>query len=244
LAALDPSRRTALAQASEQAAYFEVLAGRGANAEQTIREAIDIFVQAGGANPSPTARRNIAKAYRTLARVQESEGKIEDAVASSRESMAGIETLLSRDPKNAQYQTDFHQGLTFEIDLDLLAGGKEEAHRQIERALAFLSPLVRSPAASSNPLVDYSWILVHTPFPDQQNPTAAVESAARAVTLTHESDPEILEILGLAYVNAGKRTQARETLQKALSLIPSTKPGAPVPDLRKTIEGDLASLRP
>lgn len=243
LAALDPSQRTSLTQASVQAAYFEVLAGRGSNAEQTIREAIDIFIQAGGANPSPTARRKIAMAYRTLARVQESKGKIQDAVTSSRESMAGIETLLSHDPKNTQYQTDFHQGLQFDIELDLLAGRKVEAHRQIERALAFLSPLVRSPTASSNPLFDYSWILVHTPFPEQQNPAAAVESAARAVTLTHESDPEILEILGLAYVKAGKRTQAIETLQKALSLIPSPKPGAPAPDLRGTIEGDLANLR-
>ena len=175
--------------------------------------------------------------------MEKSDGKITEALASSQENLAIVEKLLSNDPKSSLYQIDYHQGLTIEIDLELLAGRKEEAHRLTQRALEFLNPLVHSTEASQFSLFDYAWILTHTPFPDQQNPEAAVESARRAVALSHESDPEMLQVLALAFAKAGKRAQAIETFEKALSLLPSPKSGAPVPELRKLLDRDLASLR-
>jgi tetratricopeptide (TPR) repeat protein len=241
---LDPSRRISVAFAMEKVAYYGMTSGKGTNGEQTIQEALDIFVRTADINPSPTARRNLADAYDKLALVQKSTGKIAAALASAEKSRAILEGLLASDPKNQQYQIDVPDAMRLEIELDLLAGKKASARRQTQRALHLLNPLVNSPAASEDSLFDYASILIHTPFPEHQNPAAALDSAVRATALSHESDPEILEALALAQAKAGKRTQSRESLEKALALLPSPKPGDPIPELRKGLERDLANLRP
>ena len=74
--ALDPSRKISLAFAMEKKAYYGMLSGRAANAEPAIQEALDIFLQASRANPSPTARRNVFNAYDTLARVKRATARL------------------------------------------------------------------------------------------------------------------------------------------------------------------------
>jgi non-specific serine/threonine protein kinase/serine/threonine-protein kinase len=240
---LDPSRRISVAFAMEKVAYYGMLSGKGTDGEQTIQEALDIFTQTAEANPSPTARRNLADAYDKLALVQKSSGKVTAALASAQKSRSILEGLLASDPKNQQYEIDVPEALRLEIELDLLAGEMASARRQTERALHLLTPLVNSPAAAEDSLFGYAYILIHTPFPQYQNPAAALDSATRATELSHESDPEILEVLALAQAKIGKRTQSIESLQKALALLQAPKPGDPIPELRKRLERDLASLR-
>ena len=157
--------------------------------------------------------------------------------------MAIVEDLLAGDPKNKQYQIDLHTALRLEIELNLLAAKYADAHRLTERALRFLEPLVRSAGPSELSLFDYASILIHTPFSDEQNPSAALEAAVRAAKLTQESDPETLELLALAWARVGQPTQSIEILQKALALVPAPKPGDPVPELRRSLSQDLADLR-
>jgi tetratricopeptide (TPR) repeat protein len=241
---LDPSRRISLAFAMERVAFYGMLSGKGTNGEQTIEEALDVFrIQAAGANPSPNSRRNLADAYNKLALVQKSNGKMAAALASAEKSRAILEGLLTSDPQNTLYQIDLPEALRLEIQLDLLAGKKAEALRQTELALHLLTPLVRSPQASQVSLFDYAYILINTPFPKLQNPSAALDSATRAATLTRESDPEILEALALGQAKAGRTTQSIESLQKALALLRTPKPGEPIPELRRNLESDLESLR-
>jgi tetratricopeptide (TPR) repeat protein len=240
--ALDPSRRISVAFAMVKVAYYGMLSNKGTNGEQTIQDALAIFIESAGSNPSPPARRNIADTYNKLALAQKSVGKISAALASAEKGRAISEALLATDPKNQQYQLDLPEALKLEIELDLLAGRQAAARRQTERVLRFLEPIVNSPAASETLLFDYSSILTETPFRDQQNSDAALNSATRAVALTHEVDPEMLEALALALDKAGKRAQAAGMIQKAIALLPPTRPGDPIPQLRSTLERELVNF--
>ena len=239
---IDVKARPAVAFAKERVAFFAVMSGETAGVEPPIREALQYYQQAAGEKPSLRALRNIAKTYKTLAEVEKRTGKPVEALAGARQSLAITEKLLAGDPQNKQYQIDLHQALLLLVDLLRSSGQTREARAVTARALEFLDPLVHQPEPSFYHLQDYATLLIETPFPEYRNDRAALTSANRAVELTHGADPWALYLQSRAYENTGDRAQALAAARKALSLLPAARPGAPIPEVRRTLETHLAHL--
>jgi Flp pilus assembly protein TadD len=85
---------------------------------------------------------------------------------------------------------------------------------------------------------DYAQLLATTPFAEFRDDVAALRYARKAVTMTHETDPEVLHVLALAYERNGDRQHAMETDNKALSMLPAGAPSV----FRTTLEADIRRL--
>ena len=245
LRGLDAARAISIeSQASMQnlIALYSARSGEAEKGEAAIGEALKIYESVAGFEPTTRNRWKLGQAYMTQSEVLKDAGKIPEALASIKHGLGITESLHKEDPSNEQFTTDLYMTLAFLVDLDLMAGNKEEAHDQTRRALSLLKPYIEKGDDSIYPLYYYTWILTRTPFPDQQNHAAALAAAKRGAELTHNSDPEFLQLLAAAYRNDGDRSHAREALEKALSLLPPAKPGRRIPQLRRSLEGDLAKL--
>ena len=240
--AADPSKRASLAFARQQVASLAMKAGEAGTAEPEIRKALEIYHQIYGPSPAPSGQRQIALAYLDLGQAQQLTGKAPEAMVSMQRSLELTERLLGGDTKNQQFQMDFYATLSFVIDVELLNGKRAEAHKHTHQALRFLKPLLDVKDTSPYALFCYVAILTKTPFSDMQDHTGALAYAKRAADATNYSDPEFLHNLARAYANVGDSPHSRETVQKALSLVPPPKPGRPPTELRKKLEKDLAKL--
>ena len=240
--AIDLKARPAVAFAKERVAFFAVMSGQREGVEPPIREALQYYQQAAGEKPSLRALRNIAKTHKTLAEVEKRIGKPTEALASARQSLAITEKLLTDDPQNKQYQIDLHQALLLMVDLLRTSGLTREARAVTARALEFLDPLVHRPEPSFYHLQDYATLLIETPFPEYRDDRAAQTAANRAVELTHGADPWALYLQSRAYENSGDLSQSLAAARQALALLPAAKPGAPIPEVRRTLATHLAHL--
>ena len=240
--AIDLKARPAVAFAKERVAFFAVMSGETEGVEPPIREALQYYQQAAGEKPSLRALRNIAKTHKTLAEVEKRTGRPAEALASARTSLAMTEKLLADDPQNKQYQIDLHQALLLMVDLLRASGQTREGRAVTARALEFLEPLVHQPEPSFYDLQDYATLLIETPFAEYRNDGAAQIAANRAVELTHGGDAWALHLQSRAYENAGDRARSLGAARQALSLLPAAKPGAPIPEVRRTLETHLALL--
>jgi hypothetical protein len=92
---------------------------------------------------SAKAWRNIAKAFKNLADVQQITGKLAEALGSVRQSLKISEDHLSKDPRQQQFQIDVHQARMLLIDILSQNGKTEEARAETVRALQFLKPLAQ-----------------------------------------------------------------------------------------------------
>jgi hypothetical protein len=72
---------------------------------------------------------------------------------------------------------------------------------------------------------------------DLRNPAAALPHARRAVEMTKENAPNILDTLALAYHLTGEHASAVETEQKAIALLKADSPA------RREFETNLAKFQ-
>jgi tetratricopeptide (TPR) repeat protein len=163
-----------------------------------------------------------------------------EALGNARRSLGLIQPLLEQDPKNKLLQIDYHMGLILSIDLLQVTGDLPTARVETARAIRFLQPLVEAAEPSLYDLQDYVLLLVSTPFPEFRNDANAVRFAVRAAAMTSRKDPETLDLLARALGRNGDAAQAAATEREALALLPSTNPGAPVPEM---VSGMAANLR-
>jgi spermidine synthase len=73
------------------------------------------------------------------------------------------------------------------------------------------------------PLNNLAWIQATHSQARFRNPKEAVEHALRACELTRYKDPSVLDTLAAAYAAAGRFSDAVDTAEKALKLVPSSK---------------------
>jgi tetratricopeptide (TPR) repeat protein len=233
----NPAARNVVAMARERVAYYAMLAGEPAGAEEAVRGAIATY-EAG--NPTPRLRRNVAMAYNTLAAVQGHAGDPEKALLSCRHALGLSEALQGEDPKNSQYGIDIAQEKVLLIDLLLAAGQQAEARQTTALTLAQL----KAPAHDSNPsiyyLVDYLKLLLETPFIELRAGEDALALAHKAVGMTR--DTETLDLLAKAYRQAGQVDEAVATEKAAIALLPPLPPGRPSPEIRVKLNATLASF--
>ncbi len=238
LPASHPYKANILAFMREYVASSTVLAGGdAAGAEEMILESIATYQRRVETNPTPRLRRALAQAYKTLAEVQQHSGKSEDALASMRKSLQMTETLLAQDPKDEQKQIDRQQGLMKEIELLLDTHRTEDARSETKRALQIMKPLADQSTQFQH-AEDYAQLLSTTPFTELRDDAAALRYARKAVTMTHESDPDVIHALALAYERNGDRGRAIEADNKALALLPAGAPSV----FRSSLEADVKRL--
>src|SRR5215471_14112621 len=87
-------KASAIAGARELVAYLGAVEGETQGAEDVLRESIATYQRSIAANPRSGRRRTLAKAYKNLADLQKRAGKIQDALASLRQSLGMTEQLL------------------------------------------------------------------------------------------------------------------------------------------------------
>jgi serine/threonine protein kinase/tetratricopeptide (TPR) repeat protein len=232
----EPKARDILAFARERFAKFALDAGETIpDPEEPFRQAVARYEAGGG------SRRNLAMAYKALAEVQRAEGKTADALANCRRGLAISQTLLEADPRNLQRGRDVAQGMRLLIDL-LVESSLPETRVETARAVQYLKPLANSSEPDLFFLVDYTAILVRSPFPEFREGEDIVAIARRAVDLSR--DNETLDLLARAYEVAGDIAKAIDTERQALAALPPPPPaGRPVPVARRTTEASLASLQ-
>ena len=235
--------RSHAALAGQMVALFRARTGDTVGAEDVIWESIHIYEASPSAKSSAAELRNIAKAYKNLAEAQKLTGKLPEALASARKSLAITDDLLSKDRQSQQDQIDYHQALMFLVDILAESGRTQEARLETVRALQFLKPLVQQSDASVLQIQAYAELLVATPFTDLQDDAAALKYARKAVDMTHEKDPTALDALARAYAKDSKFTEAVRFEEKAIGLLPPANPSQGVPELRKTLESNLASFQ-
>jgi tetratricopeptide (TPR) repeat protein len=239
----DPKVRELVAFFRQQVALFGVRTGDSVGAEDAIREAIHTYESSATSEPSDRALRNIAKAYKNLADVEQRTGKLPEALESLRKSLKISNDLLSKDPPNHLFQIDVHQALVLLIDILAHSGKAQDARAETIRALRFLRPLAEQKDASVYQIQAYSELLVSTPFVDLQDNEAALSYARKAVGMTHENDPTALDVLARAYARNADFANALAVEQKAIKLLPPANPSQGVPALRKTLESNAATFK-
>jgi serine/threonine protein kinase len=233
-----PNKVNILAFMRESVANATVLAGGDTTgAEEMILDSIAVYQRRVDANPKARARRTLAQAYETLAEVQRRNGKNVEALASMRRSLKMTETLLSEDPKDEEKQIDRQQGLMREIELLDANHLTEEARAETKRALDFMKPLADQSAQFQH-AEDYAQLLSTTPFEELRDDAAALKYARKAVTMTHEADPDVLHALSLAYERNGDRRHAIDADNKALAMLPAGAASV----FRTTLEVDVKRL--
>ena len=238
LPASHPYKANILAFMRQYVASSTVLAGGDATgAEEMILESIATYQRRVDTNPTPRLRRALAQAYKTLAEVQQHNGRSEEALASMRTSLQMTDSLLLDDPKDEQKQLDRQQGSMKEIELLLENHRLEEARAETKRALAIMKPLADGSTQFQH-AEDYAQLLATTPFAELRDDTAALRYARKAVSMTHESDPDVLHALALAYERNGDTRHAMEADNKALALLPAGAPSV----FRSMLEADVKRL--
>jgi cytochrome c-type biogenesis protein CcmH/NrfG len=87
---------------------------------------------------------------------------------------------------------------------------------------------------------DYCELLETTAFADLQNGSEALHYAQKAVAMTHEKDISALDLLARAHAMRSDWANAVVNARKALDLLPPADPNREIPELRKTLEANLA----
>jgi non-specific serine/threonine protein kinase/serine/threonine-protein kinase len=238
----DPIARGMLALTEERLAWWSTLAGQGEGAEDTVQEAIAIYKQLAGL-AVPGEQRNVALGYKTLAEVQQRMGKMQEALANARQSLAASEVMAADNPQDSQTKIDILQETVLLVDLLLANGQRDEARERTKRTLKDIKPLATAPEANRYYLVDYVALLVNTPFPEFATADEKVELARRAVTLMRGADVETLDLLAKAYDHAGRPQEAVATEQKAVGLLPPPQPGRPTDERRRALDETLAGMQ-
>jgi non-specific serine/threonine protein kinase/serine/threonine-protein kinase len=242
--AVDPRARDFVTFASQQVALFRARTGDATGAEQTIREAIHTYESESPVTKrSAKAWRNIAKAFKNLATVQQITGQLPESLESVRQSLKISEEQLSKDPRQQQFQIDVHQARMLLIDILAQNGKPAEARAETVLALRFLKPLAEQKDASVYQIQGYAELLATTPFTDLQDNAAALSYGQKAVAMTRESDPTALDVLARAYARSSDFANALAVEQKAIGLLPPANPTRGVPALRKMLEANVASFR-
>ncbi len=220
----------------------EALAKSGSREEgiADIQKSLAIYRELFDADPeNPAALRSVITAEEVLGDALLAAGRSSDAIAMYHSALERLDAQGARDPQNVQTQRDTTVALG-RISDALIAAGREQAARPVtERALKILAPLIEVPQPSEMDLQQYAWILVTTPFEDLRDAAAAMRAARKAVAITNESDPAMLDLLARAQAVNHDYPAAVETEQKALALLPRGSQS----DVRSEMESNLARFR-
>src|SRR5262249_37536664 len=197
-----------------------------------------IFEALSAADPSNMqARQDLATSCRArgdrLAQTRDTAG----ALAYYRKGLVIFETLRVADPMNMHLQSDMTETLHPLARLLAQTGQPAEARRMALRALSIQKALAEQPEATANDLNSYARALLTAEPSDLRDPAAALPHARRAVEMTKENAPRMLDTMALAYYLVGDHGRAVETEQKAIILLKADSL------VRRELETNLAKFQ-
>ncbi|MBE0658779.1 MAG: tetratricopeptide repeat protein [Bryobacteraceae bacterium] len=86
-------------------------------------------------------------------------------------------------------------------------------------AVSHLQVALKIDGTRSQVLSNLAWILATCPDPNVRSGNEALDFARRAVALTKSADPIALDVLGAAYAESGRFTEAIASVEKAMALV-------------------------
>jgi tetratricopeptide (TPR) repeat protein len=232
----DAKSRHAVAYGKERVGVVLAMSGEYQAAEHNLREALLLYQQLS--SPGTSGERDVADTHLELGDVLKAQGRNVEALREYEDGLRICEKLAADDASNVRSRRNLHIALGRLADLCIAMGRRENARRYTLRALRVLRPMVDAPTASPYDLQQFAWLLLTTPFPDLQDPEAALNAAAKAVTLTNRTDPAILNILAIAHFAGGDARRAVAIEEEALRRVPPGKSAT-----RDEIESNLARFQ-
>lgn len=234
----DPEAAEMVARALAGLGRVLVRLGRNSEGIAKLRDALTTQSQLSLAKPNQSLLRRDLGGYSVLlGDALLASKQLESAAESYSESVGVHRQLLRGDPKNRQYLRDTYLALGRLASVQQQMGRHGEARDSTRSALELLAGLVDSPDATSYDLQSYVWLLVTSDYPELRDYAKALPYAKRAVS--GGETPSTLDSLARAYHGLGMHRFAVETEQKALSLLPATKPGEKASALRAELEQNL-----
>ncbi len=174
--------------------------GRALAARNRMPEAVEQFQSALRLDPNSFDARN------NLGNLLAAGGRMEEALAHFRKAV---------ELKPDSVEVLGNLGLALRM-----AGRFDEAGRYLEEAIR------RQPGWPA-PQAALAWILATHPEPSRRRPHEAIQLGRRAVRMTREQDPRMLDVLAAAYAAAGDFDQAVAAVRKAIRLV-AAHPGNPL----------------
>jgi tetratricopeptide (TPR) repeat protein len=141
-----------------------------------------------------------AHAHSALAKSLAETGRTEDAIA--------------------QYRIAHRQSPDVIEVLDELVALLLDAH-QVGEAVRLLEAAIERAPDASGLAASLAWIKATTPAADWRDGAGAVRLAERAIELSEEGDPDLLDTLAAAYAEAGRLVDAKSTARRALAAAPA-----------------------
>lgn len=135
------------------------------------------------------------------------------------------------------------------LSLDLLFawarsnGRNGDARSYAARKIEVLRRAAVHVRATPADLNGYAWELLTCPVAELRDPTAALQAARRAVLMSAESDPEILDTLALAHFRNDEIDQAIAVEEKALANLPENGEDQNGTGIRTELERRLEEFR-
>jgi tetratricopeptide (TPR) repeat protein len=139
----------------------------------------------------------VPQIYHNLALAQARQGALDDAIGNWK-------TAIKLNPRYADAE--------FQLGLALSTVGQDAAGLEHLRRAIELRP------DRADLLANFAWVLATHPSPQFQNAPEAVTLAEKACKLTHNDNPQFLDVLAAAYARASQFDHAIATAQGALAL--------------------------
>ena len=130
---------------------------------------------------------------------------------------------LRLDPQRAEFHTSLALALVVQGEFD------DAIHHYREA--------IRLKPGDPGPNNNLAWIRATHPDPKFRNGTEAVRLAERALELSGDRDPGLLDTLAAAYAEAGRFPEAISTLQEAISLAKAAGAEGLIPSLEERLRG-------
>jgi tetratricopeptide (TPR) repeat protein len=125
----------------------------------------------------------------------------------------------------------------------LAEAGQGTAARQItSHGLSLTRELATRPDVTADEISEYALHFLDCKPEDMREPATALKYAKESVA-KGGTGADYLAVLARAYYRSGDKTEAIETAEKALALLPVTSPSQPITPLRHSIEDQLAQFK-
>jgi eukaryotic-like serine/threonine-protein kinase len=238
------SNKRFLAGAYRRLGASQARGGDLKKALETCREALAIHDTLSAADPKNVqARMDRAIAMKTIGDLQQESGDLAGALSSYSGVLEIVESLSEADPANVERKSQASDILLTLGRLRHKNGESTEAHRLTRKGLAIAVSLAEAADATPEIMEECARVLIDCEPADLRSPSQALRIARRAVEVTKNADASALDTLASVYFALGSRSQAIETAEKALTLLPAARLGEPSNEMRQAIEAHLAQFR-
>lgn len=223
----------------------------GAQEETNPAEALNNYAKAAAINErlmkadpdNVQASMSLAITLRYTGDLQAKRGARSNALANYERVLQILERLAAGEPRNILLQGRHAEMLVFTSDLLARNGRLDEARRMAARGLAITKELASRSDSTPDDLYQYAETFLNCTRAELREPATALAYMKRADEKSGGTDSDILDLLAEAYFQNGDLTNAIESEEKALRLLPPANGQAPLATRRQKMELRLAKFK-